>query len=74
MKLIIDIDLTNNKALALLNYIRTLEFINITEKENITEYALTNKQADMLIERKQKHDNGESKSFSWNDIKKELKS
>ncbi len=73
MRLTIDIDITNNKALALLNYIRTLEFISINEKDNITEYALTDEQTDMLNERKQKHHNGESKSFSWSDIKKELK-
>ncbi len=73
MRLTIDIDITNNKALALLNYIRTLEFISISEKDNITEHALTDEQTDMLNERKQKHLSGESKSFSWNDIKKELK-
>lgn len=73
MRLTIDIDITNNKALALLNYIRTLEFININEKDNITEHALTDEQTNMLNERKQKHLSGESKSFSWSDIKKELK-
>jgi hypothetical protein len=34
MKLTINIDLTNNKAIALLNYIKTLDFINIEEKSN----------------------------------------
>ncbi len=73
MKFTIDIDITNNKALAFLNYIRTLEFISIKEKDSTTEYILTEEQTDLLRERKQKHLNGESKSYSWNDIKKELK-
>ena len=73
MRLTIDIDITNNKALTLLNYIKTLEFISINEKDNITEHALTDEQTNMLNERKQKHLSGESESFSWSDIKKELK-
>jgi hypothetical protein len=73
MRLTIDIDITNNKALALLNYIRTLDFISIIEKDNNKEYALTDEQTDMVKKRKHKHLMGESKSFSWNDIKMELK-
>ncbi len=34
MKFTINIDLTDNKAIALLNYIKTLDFINIEEKSN----------------------------------------
>jgi hypothetical protein len=37
MKLTIDIDLSNNKALALLNYIKTLDFINIEESKLTSE-------------------------------------
>ena len=73
MRLIIDIDITNNKALALLNYIKTLDFISINEEDNITEYALSDEQKNMLNERKQKHLNDESKSYSWDDIKKGIK-
>ncbi len=74
MKLTIDIDITNNKALALINYIRTLDFISINEKIDTPEYALTSEQIEILEERKQKHINGQSKSYNWNDIKKELRS
>ena len=74
MKLTIDIDITNNKALALINYIRTLDFISIKEKIDTPEYTLTGKQIDILEKRKQNHINGESKSYDWKDIKKELRS
>ncbi len=68
MILTIDIDITNNKALALLNYIRTLDFINIKEQD----YSLTDQQKTILKERKQKHLNGKSKSYAWEDIKEEI--
>ena len=74
MRLTIDIDITNNKAIALINYIRTLDFISINEKIDTPEYALASEQIEILEERKQKHINGESKSYNWNDIKKELRS
>ena len=74
MKLTIDIDITNNKAFALINYIRTLDFISINENIDTPEYALTSEQIEILEERKQKHINGESKSYNWNDIKKDLRS
>ena len=70
MILTIDVDITNNKALALLNYIRTLDFINIKEKEQ--DYSLTDQQITILKERKQKHLSGKSKSYKWEDIKEEL--
>ena len=42
MKVILDIDVSNGKALALLNYIRTLDFIKIQEKDSDTdEYSLS---------------------------------
>lgn len=63
MKLTINIDITNNKAFALINYIRTLNFINIIEKTDTTEYALTNVQIETIEERKQKYINDESKSY-----------
>ena len=56
--------------MALLNYIRTLDFINIKEKEQ--DYSLTDQQITILKERKQKHLNGKSKSYAWEDIKEEL--
>ena len=43
MKLTINIDLSNHKAIALLNYIKTLDFINIEEKseqENVPKWQI----------------------------------
>lgn len=37
MQLTINIDPTNEKALALLNYIRTLDFITLEEKQTLTD-------------------------------------
>ena len=74
MILTIDIDITNKKALALINYIKTLDFISIKEKEYTPEYSLTSEQVEIIEDRRQKHINNESKSHNWNDIKKELRS
>ncbi len=73
MIITIDIDITNSKALALLNYIRTLDFIKIKEKEVVEEYELNSEQINIINERRKKHFSGESKSFSWEEVKKELK-
>lgn len=73
MEFTVDIDITNNKALAFINYIRTLDFISIKEKEKLAEYSLTNQQIEILEDRKEKHKNNESKSYSWDEIKEELK-
>ena len=72
MKLILDIDINNNKALALINYIRTLDFISIKENDNTFENSLTIDQIKTLKDRKTKHLNNESKSYSWDSIKQEL--
>jgi hypothetical protein len=43
MKLTINIDISNHKAIALLNYIKTLDFINIEEKseqDNIPKWQI----------------------------------
>lgn len=73
MRLTIDIDITNNKSLALINYIRTFDFISIKEKEPTPYLSLTSEQIKILEDRKQKHIDNESKSYSWNDIKKEIR-
>lgn len=52
MRITIDIDITNNKALALLNYIRTLDYLNIKEDEDIQEYSLIGEQITVLKDRK----------------------
>lgn len=72
MRLTIDLDTSNSQALALLNYIKSLDFVFIREKDEDSNVTLTNEQITLVKNRKKKHKNGESKSFSWEDIKKEL--
>ena len=37
MQITLNIDTSNDKALALLNYIKTLEFVSFTEEERLTD-------------------------------------
>jgi len=72
MKITIDIDPSNIKAQALLEYIRTLDFIRIQETESSKEYSLSKEEISILEERKENHKKGASKSYSWDEIKDEI--
>ncbi len=72
MKITIDIDPNNIKALALLEYIRTLDFIKIQEKESSKDYSLSDEQISILEERKDNHLKSSSKSYDWEELKSEL--
>ncbi len=41
MRLTIDFDITNRKALALIDYLKTLDFIRIQEEDELKGYSLT---------------------------------
>ena len=56
MKITLDIDITNVKALALLNYIRTLDFIAIKENKD----TLTSEQKQAIDKSIEQLKNGES--------------
>lgn len=71
MKLTIKIE--NKKARAFVDFIKTLEFIQIIEEDAKVEYELNQDQIEMLEERKQKHLSNESKSYDWDDIQNELR-
>lgn len=64
----IQIDDSTNKGKALLEYLLTLDFVKI-EKD---EFVLTEEQLEVLDERRKKHLSGESKSYSWDEIKNSL--
>lgn len=68
MILTINIDTNSNKAQAF------LDFIKIKEQDNTEAYALIDEQIQILEERKQRHINKKSKSYSWSEIKDVLKS
>ena len=65
-----------NKLSFFTELIKNLDFVSIKEISNIEEneltYSLTNEQIDIIKERKQKHFNAKSKSYSWEEIKKDL--
>ena len=63
-----DIDITNNKALALYNYIKTLDFIYLKEESNI----LTIEQKRAIDKGLEQLKNGESKTHEevMNETKK----
>ena len=73
MRLTLDFDITNSNAKALFNYIKTLDFVRVNESIEEENYTLTDLQKKALLERKRNHLTGKSKSFDWNEIKKELK-
>ena len=71
MQLTLNIDITSNKAQAFIDFIRTLDFIKISDKTNTQ--TLSEEQIKIISKRRAKHIAGESKSYKWNDIKSELK-
>lgn len=57
-------DLSNPKAKAFLDYIKTLEFV-VFDKEDTSEYVLSQEQLEELNQRRTDRLNGKSKTYSW---------
>jgi hypothetical protein len=72
MIITLNIDTSSSQAKAFIEFIKTLDFIKIDDKDSDENFALSVKQKKILDQRKQKHLTHESKSFQWEDIKKEL--
>lgn len=62
------IDGTSDKAKALLEYLRTLEFV----KEELDEFELTDIHRDILEERRTNRMTGKSQTYSWDEVKDSL--
>lgn len=62
------IDDSTSKGKALLEYILTLDFVEV----DADEFLLTEEHIKILDERRNKHLSGESKSYSWDEIKNSL--
>ena len=60
-------DLTNPKAKAFLDYIKTLDFITV-EKIEIQTYELTDEHLQILHERRGDRLSGKSETSSWDDV------
>ncbi len=59
------IDESSDKARALLEYLRTLEFV---KEESTEEFALSDEQLEILKERRANHLSGKSKSYSLDEV------
>ena len=64
----VHIDDSTSKGKALLEYILTLDFVEV----DTDEFVLTEEHIKILDERRKKHLSGESKSYSWDDVKDSL--
>lgn len=62
------IDDSNNEAKALMEYLRTLEFV----KEDNNEYVLTEEHLAILEERRNNRMSGKSTTYSWEEVKESL--
>lgn len=58
------IDGTSDKAKALLEFLRTLEFVT----EEKVEFALTDEHQALLEERRTNRMTGKSKTYSWDEV------
>ena len=65
----VHIDDSTSKGKAFLNYILTLEFVEVVDKGQFT---LTEEHLKILDERRKNHLSGKSKSFSWDEVKNSL--
>jgi putative addiction module component (TIGR02574 family) len=67
MKYTLNIDHQNAKAAALVNYLQTLDFIDLEEQN--AGFELSQEQKEELDRRVARHQNGESESFTWEEVK-----
>lgn len=72
MKFILTINNLDKHTLALLNLIKATENVFIEEEKD--DFLLTDAQKSMLDERQHKDRTGDSKSFSWEDVKEKARS
>lgn len=59
------IDDSNDKAKALLEFLRTLDFV----KEADDEFVLSERHLEILEERRSDRQSGKSNTYSWDDVK-----
>ena len=67
MNINIDIDDSHEEAQAFVAYMRALKFIKINAPEDI--FELSDEQKRILDQRRERHLNGQSKSYSWDQVK-----
>lgn len=67
----IQIDDSNSKAKALLDFLKTLEFVKV-DSESSDEFVLTERHIEILEERRANHLSGKSKSHSWEEVQAAL--
>ncbi|MDG1331433.1 MAG: addiction module protein [Crocinitomicaceae bacterium] len=62
------IDGSSDKAKALLEYLRTLEFV----KEESSDYVLTDEHRNILEDRRANRMSGKSQTYSWDETKNSI--
>lgn len=68
----ITLNIKDAKAASFLNFIKTLDFVSIESSDVTEDIELTDEVKALLDERRANHVNGESKSFTWEEVKKEI--
>jgi len=72
MKYTLTIKNLDKHTLALLNLIKATK--NVGLKEQKEDFSLSDTQKEIIDQRIEKHNSGESKSFSWEEVKKKARS
>ncbi len=62
-------DEKNPKAIAFLEYIRTLDFIEFDEE---MDYQLSDEQISLVKERREKYSSNHQQSSTWEEVKKKI--
>lgn len=66
----ITLDIQDGKALAFLNFIQSLDFVTINSEDsaNEKEFVLSDKQLNLLEERRNDRMQGKSQTYSWDEV------
>lgn len=67
MKIVLSLDENNEKAKAFLNFIKTLDFINVEKQADIPQW-----QKDKLDLYLQEHESGTAEYLEWDEVKTNL--
>jgi hypothetical protein len=66
----ITLDIQDEKALAFLNFIQSLDFVTINSEESAKEkeFVLSDEQLNLLEERRNDRMQGKSQTYSWDEV------
>lgn len=67
----ITLDIEDDKLSAFLNFIKTLDYVTVN-KENV-DFKLSEEHKNILEDRKESYQKGESKGVSWDEVKSDAR-